>query len=267
MLERWKLLTIPQMIKMSGFDLAYLSGAIMDMAIGFDDGASSPTTIEEARTNFIKIIDICTTLEWEDLTAQAERLRAKAIGGQRGHAMYALTVDLRDAILDRIQRDAVLVIPASRIKYYDQKLPLFGKKVFDEIPEAAQEISEAGKCFALDRWTACIFHLMRSLELSLHRIAKELGISFPAPIELQDWKTLVDKIDKQIEMLENQSRSLQKTEDLRFYSTLNLEFGWFKNAWRNHISHARESYNEEQAANIMDHVGKFLNEVANRPII
>ena len=76
---------------------------------------------------------------------------------------------------------------------------------------------------------------------------------------------IIAKIDNRIIELEQRSRSAQKTEELRFYSALNLEIGWFKNAWRNSVSRARVSYNEEEAKNILEHVGRFLQEVAKRP--
>ena len=265
-LARGQIVGVVDMIKIDAHEFASMCESLIDLGLGFDMGGEETVTPHEAKKRLNALIETWNLLGWTELAAQGVRLRNRALSNEQGKVMYELTNDLREAFLERADRDALLIIPTANRKYYEQEVPIFGKAVADALPEAAQEISEAGKCFALDRWTACIFHLMRALELSLHRIAKELGIAFPAPIELQDWGTIVKKIDSRIDELEKQSRSQQKSEDLRFYSTLNLEFSWFKNAWRNSISHARESYNEEQAANILGHVGKFLNEIAQRQI-
>jgi hypothetical protein len=251
------------MLRADALQFAEMVEVLLDLSLGFtmeDDGRVTP---DEAKTKFQSLIHIWTELGWTELAAQAKRLGTRAIAGECGQYMQELTHDLREAFLERVGKDALIVVPAAKRKYLDEQA-IFGISVLNALPEAVLEISEAGKCFALDRWTACVFHLMRAVELSLHRIARELGLSFPAPIELQDWGTLVKKIDSRIAELEQQSRSQNKSEDLRFYSALNLEFSWFKNAWRNSISHARESYTEEQAKNILSHVGKFLQEVADR---
>jgi hypothetical protein len=258
---------ILEMLRIDARRFAAMVDVLLDLAPGFNMEGEGAVAKDEAENKFGALIASWNELGWPELAAQAERLQRRALAGEIGKHMQEMTSDLREAFLERVERDALLVIPSLQRKYYDQTEPLFGKVVADALPESAQEISEAGKCFALDRWTACVFHLMRALELSLHRIAKQLGTSFPAPIELQDWGTIVKKIDARIRELEQQSRGQQKAEDLRFYSSLNLEFEWFKNAWRNSISHARESYNEQEAANILNHVEKFLNEIANRPTI
>ena len=54
---------------------------------------------------------------------------------------------------------------------------LFGDDVARAFPSSKGDIDEAGKCLALDRGTACVFHLMRILEIGLQLLAAKLGIS------------------------------------------------------------------------------------------
>ena len=53
---------------------------------------------------------------------------------------------------------------------------LFGTNVADRFAAVVVDIEEAGKCLALDRATACVFHLMRVLDHGLQRLATDLGI-------------------------------------------------------------------------------------------
>jgi hypothetical protein len=63
-------------------------------------------------------------------------------------------------------------IQVERTDLYEQQSPIFGEKVLTEYPKAAYDISEAGKCLALGRGTACAFHLMRVIEVGIGRYPK-----------------------------------------------------------------------------------------------
>ena len=57
-----------------------------------------------------------------------------------------------------------VIISAEKAKSF-VNIALFGNFVEDHFPSASPEISEAGKCFALARYSATVFHLMRVLEI------------------------------------------------------------------------------------------------------
>jgi len=80
---------------------------------------------------------------------------------------------LRDLLPDiqlEMTRHLYFLVPENRKGlYYQDDRPLFGEAVANAIPNSTVEIAEAGRCFALERWTACVFHLMRAVELALHK--------------------------------------------------------------------------------------------------
>jgi hypothetical protein len=256
-----KVLSIRQMITLYGSTLIAIWPNLQTLSWALDDETSS---YEESTLALADILSEFRRLRWDHLASQAARLYTKAVANERGPAMMALAQDLREAFEQHMERDIYVLIPHSMRQYYEQVEPIFGEMVSDRIPGASQEIREAGKCFACERWTACVFHLMRALESSLHLIARELEVTFPAPIELQDWGVIVQKVKTRIGELEQQSRSAQKAMDLAFYSELNVQFGWFKNAWRNSVAHNRTFYAEQEAREILEHVGKFLQDIARR---
>ena len=61
------------------------------------------------------------------------------------------------------------------LKYYNQTR-LFGETFKASFPTANAEVIEAGRCFAFDRFTACAFHLKRSLEVVLKSLFNALGL-------------------------------------------------------------------------------------------
>jgi hypothetical protein len=125
-------------------------------------------------------------------------------------------------------------------------------------PESTHEISEAAKSYALGRNTASVFHLMRVLEKGLKSLADKLVVPFTVPFEYQNWQNVIEQIESRIKDLEKQKAGQQKTEDLKAYSEAAKQFRYFKDAWRNHVAHSRETYGPEQALSIRRHVGEFM---------
>lgn len=170
---------------------------------------------------------------------------------------------LENSIATELTSSYFLRIPEGRRFFFDQRKPLFGQEVADIFQSASYDISAAGRCFALDEWTACVFHLMRVLEIGLRDMAKNVGLDESA-MELENWKVVIDQIEKKIKELESTPKSTIKSEKLRFYSEAASGFRYFKDAWRNHVSHARTHYDEREALVIYNNVLAFMQTLAKQ---
>ena len=169
-------------------------------------------------------------------------------------------------IQEELKAHLFLVVPESRKRWFDEDdTALFGSAVSDAFPDSTPEIAEAGRCFALARWTASVFHLMRALELALHKWARELGPTQFAAIELENWKNILDVVEKRVKALEQEPKSTQKDAELKYYGETLAHFRAVKDAWRNHVAHARERYDEGRATSIMSHTREFMRLLASRP--
>jgi hypothetical protein len=173
--------------------------------------------------------------------------------------------ELKLNIQSELEAQLFFVVPANRKLWFSEgDTALFGNAVADIFPDSTPEIAEAGRCLALARWTACVFHLMRALELALHKWAIELGVSQFSAIELEHWKNILDAADKKIKQLEQQSKSHSKDAELKYYGETIGHFRSIKDAWRNHVAHARERYDEGRAISIMAHTREFMILLASR---
>jgi hypothetical protein len=141
--------------------------------------------------------------------------------------------------------------------------PLFGDAVAKNFSSAMKDARDAGICYAAYRNTACVFHCMRVVERGLRALANELQIKFPVPFEYQEWHSMIDAIESAIRKLEQQPRSAAKAETLKFYAKASFQFFYFKNAWRNHVAHAREDYSDEEATMVLEHTGDFMRYLAD----
>ncbi len=169
---------------------------------------------------------------------------------------------VHNGLLGDLAEHAFVRIRPDRKQLYAQHEPLFGSKVAAKFPDSARDIAAASRCLALEEWTACVFHLMRALEQPLHVLANKLGVVFPNPVDFQNWKTIIDKIDAEIasevKRLEQTAASHQRAETLRVYAEAALQLRHFKNAWRNDAMHAREHYDEREATRVYGAVKEFM---------
>jgi cell fate (sporulation/competence/biofilm development) regulator YlbF (YheA/YmcA/DUF963 family) len=150
-----------------------------------------------------------------------------------------------------------LHIESQRRETYEQKEPLFGKPVADSFNAANRDIAAAGRCLALDEPTACVFHLMRVLEHGLRALAEKVGLDNDAMAH-ENWQNVIDQIEKKIRALDSLTKGPAKVDRLKNYSAAAVQFRYFKDAWRNHVSHARESYDPREAESVFIHVKEFM---------
>lgn len=190
--------------------------------------------------------------------------RAEAFYGSDWEVMHAMTIEFGKSLETELVSHYFLMIPERRRNLYEQQEPLFGSAVENAFPDAGYDIASAGRCIALDEWTAAIFHLMRVLEHGLHDLAVRLNVPMSASVELENWKNIIDRIEKEITKLEQLPKSSAKSATLQFYSEAASNFRYFKDAWRNHVSHSRATYDERQALNTWNHVRMFMQELATR---
>jgi hypothetical protein len=151
---------------------------------------------------------------------------------------------LGETITWEMEDNTFMFIPASRAQRYEKE-QAFGKDVASSFPSASFDIKEAGTCFASARYTACVFHLMRVLEIGLNTFAK----LFPAvPTNKENWQQIIEKIESEIRSLpQAKVKPPDWKEKQEQYSQVANNFMFFKDAWRNYTAHARGKYT---AANI-----------------
>jgi hypothetical protein len=152
-------------------------------------------------------------------------------------------------------------ISPEKSRFYGDASEPFGTTVADAFPSISLDANEASRCFALGRNTACVFHLMRVMEIGL----SALGKSFGAPCDHTNWETIINRIEKAIgEMDKNPARLPSWKDDREFYSQCASHFRVVKDAWRNYTAHARGKYDEQEALDMLGNVRGFMQKLATR---
>jgi hypothetical protein len=139
------------------------------------------------------------------------------------------------------------------VPFYNQN-SLFGMRVTVRFPEMQYDITEAGNCYAMGRSTACVFHLMRIMEIGVQKFGDRLGIQFT---NSKDWHNIVEEINKAIKPLP------QKKAETVALSQAAAHLYNVKVAWRNRVMHPHDVYTLEEAGALLEHVKSFINNLAN----
>lgn len=152
-------------------------------------------------------------------------------------------------------------------RYPDEKSRVFYKWTEDwsaalkSFQSAKKDIQAAIDLWALGHSTASVFQFMRVLECGLRALAHNVGRTF----ETQQWQNIIDEINSSIEAeRKTLPRGKERNERLQFLSEAAKEFVYFKDGWRNYVSHGRGDYDEHQARSVMEHVRSFMNHLATQ---
>ena len=168
--------------------------------------------------------------------------------------------NLEQLIKWEMEDNLFLYVPSDRAEYYNAEGG-FGADVSAKFPSAKFDIAEAGNCFAVGRFTGCVFHLMRVLEVGLVALGKVFGVS----LAHTNWHPAIEEIEKKIRhMGDGPNKASDWKEQQEYYSQAASHFMFLKEAWRNYTAHARGRYAEDEAETIFVNVRSFMQKLSER---
>lgn len=164
---------------------------------------------------------------------------------------------LRQDIIDDLEEMNFYLLKQDHISLYESAEPLFGEEVFRRFGIANDDIAEAGKCLAMGRSTAAVFHLMRVTEAGLKALGKELGIPY-AP----SWESYTRQLDSLLDPANYKKLSADKLAKRDFYAEVLGDITAVKRAWRNPTMHIVRSFDAEQAKLIFEATRSLMQHLA-----
>ncbi len=189
------------------------------------------------------------------VTASSARRAVKKLRARKKPLSYrdvgAVSNEISNIMNDEIASVKLYCLDPGADAYYSPTGALFGTEVESRIPKASNDISEAGKCFAVGRYTASVFHLMRAMEAAVQTLSTDLGIGNPE----REWGKLLSYIGGQIE-------GMAKGDERNNWSQVHANLYHVKQAWRNDTMHPKATYTEEEAREVFDAVKAFMRHLA-----
>jgi hypothetical protein len=150
-----------------------------------------------------------------------------------------------------------------------ERAPGEWRDVIQRIPQAKEDIREALYCYALERNTASVFHLMRVAEHGLRILAKRMRVSLDLkhkghiiPIDYAEWQKVIEAIKNKLTKVSHLPSGPKRAAQLEKLSDAADHCLFMKDIWRNSVSHARQPYSEPEAKAALGRVKDFMIFVA-----
>ena len=193
-----------------------------------------------------EFVDACVALGADVSKMAAEELIEKLEGGKLTFGVLHEEVRHLHKYFERhLVSTKLFGLNPDDARYYDAALEMFGECVIASFPSAASEVDEAGKCLALGRPAAAIFHLMRVVEIGLRSIAPLFGIEEPKP----DWGKVIRAIDDYLKFPKKE-RKLEMEDE--YLAAVSAQMHAVKLAWRNQTMHVDTTFSLENAREIFE---------------
>ncbi len=179
------------------------------------------------------------------------------IGHRKIIELRDLATQICQMVPPELSDKPVFTVASKHSHYLEAGNNAFGMVVENAFPSASKDIYEAGRCLALKRNTACVFHSMRIMEIGIKSTALCLGIPNPAKPAERNWGVILKKISDAIEGKWPTSSS-RMSGDGAFFEGVYASLDAVKNPWRNAAMHVESIYDEEDAEHIFAAVKGFM---------
>jgi len=151
-----------------------------------------------------------------------------------------------------------MFLEPGRSRYFTNPLREFGDDAARKLPDCRFDMIEAGKCFALERPTACVFHLYRVVEGALRTLAVAVGVNPKTPTKSKLWQPLADEIRAAVSASKPSTQAESRIKTARL-----LALDRFENVrdTRNASAHPDDQYTDEEARETFTHIVAFIKQL------
>ena len=248
------------MLKQAALEFGRALADLRFMEIFCGNLAGYQLTPEQQRDSREKMQDVLGNLKrvciLSDLDQEIgpELDRFQAALSSESHAKLAQRCDhLRHRIQDELENEFYLQIDRGDLQFYD-KTDLFGAQVTAKFPKATDDIKSAGNCIALQCPDACVFHLMRAMEVAVRTLSRRLKITITPQTT---WRVLTGAMDGNIKGMPDKTFRQQRKKNEWEAARANLHH--VGSVWRNNTMHPAVSYSRSQARDVFDAVRVFMS--------
>lgn len=198
----------------------------------------------------------CRGLDLDSAATDAKRLREALPEGDISDRLVQSLRGLEQRIVDGLTVQKFHYVSHEFVELETNKEP-FGEKVSRELAVLSFDINEATACKALERGTACVFHLMRVMEKCVQLLGQRLKVQVNTKAET--WGVIVSHINGKVSALPQKTPTQKHKKEQ--YAACASHLNSVRIAWRNPVMHPRETYTIEEASDIYAHVRTFVRDL------
>lgn len=154
------------------------------------------------------------------------------------------------------------VVDRSLVDAYKNAESIYGEDALKQFPSLSHDFEETGKCLALGRSTASVFHATRCLEAALRAISRCLGIPDPIKGADRNWSKVLQKIQDEIN--DRWPKPERVSGDGVFFEKLHATLFAMQNPYRNATMHLEATYTESEARDAVMLIASIIKQIAMR---
>lgn len=173
-------------------------------------------------------------------------------------ALEAIEQDMRH----ELEAVKFIHIPFCKLDYLDWQ-KLFPKSSLLYTPEN-YDMEHAASCFAVDSYTAAVFHLVRLLEKGLRKMENGLEIAEEKDKNKQTWGSILGRIGKAIANRDDNPPPGWDCNESKFFSDGRAFLAAIKQAWRDDQIHSSRNYDPAETKVIFDATILFMEHLTTR---
>jgi hypothetical protein len=234
----------------------------LPFVLGLGERQPSDAEIARAVLHGTKLMrQACILSDMDNVLPELDRLEAFVVPppgvpvAPRASVAQAI-VHLVSRLKDDLEQQFFFHLTQQDVPFYGQKV-LFGEAVAKKFKDAAGDIEQAGNCLALQQPTACIFHLMRAMEVAVRQLGKRLKITITPQTT---WRQMTNLMDDKIKKLPENTEPLKRKKNDWEAARANLHH--VGSVWRNNTMHPAVDYTQSQARDVIIAVRVFMSDLA-----
>lgn len=253
------------MIRFGASRFTELQGGLMRISIYGNkvfekDGSIDKATVDNFVQALDKIYPQCKELGLRLSANKILELYSAIKAGIDSDKFSAQSAELYKRINEELESRWFGSVPTDRGDYLEDKWIVPDSSLAQHFPTATTELRAAGRCYAYGESNACVFHSMKAMEVGMNALAQRLGV----PFRVEQWHVVIQSIESAVRQRSAGKKTPRRLKDDKFYGECAAHLFFVKNAWRNHVMHVREHYNDQQAEKILDRSRTFLEGAAER---
>jgi len=225
-------------------------------AEGFLEISRRLAAIPQASHDILWLLETLKQMHLPMSTISAERMAEEMGKGEHidNKRVLELSNELYGRLHDELSISFIFMVPPDKMKFLDHENPIWGRDVISKFPDLVADMVEAVICFGFGRSTACVFHLMRIMELGVQKLGDLLEVS---STDEKVWQAIIEKTRHNIE---RKYPNRKQTERIKYENIL-AHLETIKIAWRNPTMHPKNTYTEEEAEGIINAVKIFMGDL------
>jgi hypothetical protein len=259
----FRLASVYEMLKISAYPFISIGSGIdhLQVTLGMigDGMVPAPKSFEAFQRLLSLISSSCASMALDHTKGIVESIQKEQETKKHltnGDIRNALK-EINRSLVQELENEVLLHVNRENAKLFCRADP-FGPTVSKHFTSCVGDIWVAGNCFAMELYDASVFHLMRALERVLAALAAKFNVAF----DHRNWHNIIEELESHIRKIDS-SCGVDWKDQQKKYSQAASQFMFFKDAWRNHVTHGRDTFDGTRAKIIYDSTGHFMTYLAD----